>query len=64
MNIDNSINGINLCGDELFIVEGLDLKTDDKILTSPRINIDYAEEYKSKPWRFILERNEFLNKKI
>ena len=64
MNIDKSINGINLCGDELFILEELELKTDEKILTSSRINIDYAEEYKSKPWRFTLEGNEFLSKKI
>jgi DNA-3-methyladenine glycosylase len=61
MHIDGTINGINLCGDELFILKGPKLKSDEKILTSTRINIDYAEEDQFKPWRFILEGNKFLS---
>lgn len=64
LNIDVSINGINLCGNELYILEGQKLKSNEKILTSTRINIDYAEEDKFKPWRFILEGNKFLSKNI
>lgn len=63
LNIDSSINGISLCGDELFITKGPELKNDEKILTSPRINIDYAEEDRFKPWRFSLDENKFLSKK-
>jgi len=64
MHIDADINGISLCGDELFILKGPKLKSDEKILTSTRINIDYAEEYKFKPWRFFLEGNKYLSKNI
>jgi DNA-3-methyladenine glycosylase len=60
MDIDTSLNGIDLCGDELFITSG---KTfDDEILSAPRVNIDYAEEYKDKQWRFFLKKNEFVSK--
>lgn len=30
---------------------------------SSRINIDYAEEYKDKPWRFYIKNNSFISKK-
>ncbi len=62
MNVDKSLNGIDLCGDELFITERVDQKIDEKILTSQRINIDYAGNDKYKPWRFILDGNDFLSK--
>lgn len=64
LHIDTSMNGMNLCGDNLFILKGSKLKSNEKILTSSRINIDYAEEDKFKPWRFILEGNKFLSKNI
>ena len=64
MHIDVSINGIDLSGNELFILKKQKLKYNEKILTSPRINIEYAEEDKFKPWRFVLEGNKFLSKII
>lgn len=32
------------------------------ITTSPRININYAEEWISKPWRFYVVGNKFVSK--
>ncbi|WP_048191995.1 DNA-3-methyladenine glycosylase [Methanobacterium sp. SMA-27] len=61
MDIDTSLNGIDLCGDELFITSGKTFN-DDEILSAPRVNIDYAEEYKDKQWRFFLKKNEFVSK--
>lgn len=29
---------------------------------SARINIDYAEEWKDKPWRFYIKNNSFVSK--
>lgn len=55
MDIDTSLNGIDLCGDELFITSGKTFN-DDEILSAPRVNIDYAEEYKDKKWRFFLKK--------
>jgi len=31
-------------------------------VAAPRIGIDYAEEYKDKPWRFYLKNNQFVSK--
>ncbi len=31
------------------------------IVTSKRINIDYAEEYKNKLWRFYIGGNKFVS---
>jgi DNA-3-methyladenine glycosylase len=60
--INTSLNGIDLCGDELFIKTKKDLDTDEEILSSPRVNIDYAGEYKDKPWRFFLKGNKFVSR--
>ena len=53
LKLDKSFNGEDLChSDKIWLERGLH-KPD--ILTTPRINIDYAGEYwKSRPWRFVL----------
>jgi len=63
MDIDTSLNGIDLCGNELFITPGAGLKDNEEIIATERIHIDYAEEYKDKLWRFLLKGNEFVSKK-
>ncbi len=52
LNIDKSLNGYDLVsGNEIFISD--EKKKDNlKILSGKRINIDYAEEYQKKLWRF------------
>lgn len=62
MSIDTSLNGIDLCGDELFIKSQNSPDSDEKIVATKRIHIDYAEEYKDKLWRFILEGNKFVSR--
>lgn len=61
MDIDTSLNGIDLYGNEVFITSGTGLKDDEEIVSTKRINIDYAEEYKDKKWRFLLKGNEFVS---
>jgi len=52
-------NGIDVTKDEIFV--------EDKgsghfeIVTTPRIGIDYAKEYKNKPWRFYIKGSEFIS---
>ena len=59
--IDRSLNGHDLKEqDSLFLVDGK-LKPGEKVARSERINIDYAEEYREKPWRFYLENNDFVS---
>ena len=53
-------NGQDLCGGKIYILDGG--LNDIKIKTSPRINIDYAEEYKNLLWRYYIQDNEFVSK--
>ena len=60
MSIDKRLNGEDLLGQTLWIE---DRKLDSgPILTSPRVGVDYAGEYKDKPWRFYLANNPHVSK--
>ena len=60
--IDKSLNGCDLTrGKELFLEKNLHLP-DFTIVSTPRINIDYAEEFKDKPWRKYIKDNKFVSK--
>lgn len=59
--IDTSLNGVDLCGTELYITLKSPLDFNQRIEASPRINIDYAEEYKDKLWRFFFKDNEYVS---
>ena len=61
MGIDYSYYAHDLCGDSLFIIS--DSNEDDlKIISTPRINIDYADEASKYPWRFLIDGNKFVSK--
>jgi len=60
MGIGRELNGIDLCGNELYICDSPIQPFN--IMTSPRINIDYAEEYRNKPWRFYIQDNKYVSK--
>ena len=60
MSIDKRLNGEDLLGRTLWIE---DRKLDSgPILSSPRVGVDYAGEYKDKPWRFYLANNTHVSK--
>ncbi|MGM0471518.1 MAG: DNA-3-methyladenine glycosylase [Bacillota bacterium] len=57
--IDRSFSGYDLItGDELYLTAG-ESKVD--IVTDKRINIDYAEEYRDKLWRFYIADNDYVS---
>jgi DNA-3-methyladenine glycosylase len=58
--IKTSLNGIDLCVTELYIMANNQSEANREILATPRINIDYTEEYKDKLWRFFLNDSEFI----
>lgn len=61
LNIDKSHDGLDfVMSDEIFILHN---EEDFEIVESKRINIDYAEEYKDKLWRFYIKDNSFVSKK-
>jgi DNA-3-methyladenine glycosylase len=47
---------------EIYIREGSLSIEEDDIIKSPRVNIDYAEEYKDKQWRYHIKDNPFVSK--
>jgi len=59
--ITKELNGIDLCGEDIFICEGA--KFTFEVGKSKRIGIDYAEEYKDVLWRFYIKNNKFVSKK-
>jgi DNA-3-methyladenine glycosylase len=62
MDITKRDNGVDLCGDSLYLTDG-DPVPDENIATTPRINIDYAGEAKNYPWRFVIKGNKFVSVK-
>ncbi|WP_290764245.1 DNA-3-methyladenine glycosylase [Halanaerobium sp.] len=61
LKIDKSLDGCNLVeNSSLYIIDG---GTEEfEIESSPRINIDYAEDYKDKKWRFFIKNNKYVSK--
>jgi len=62
LNIDKSFNAVDLVNsDKVFLInDPTNSKFDIEI--TKRINIDYAQEYKDKLWRFIIKGNPFVSK--
>jgi len=61
-NITAKDYGIDLCDDDsLYLTKG-EPADETSISRSPRINIDYAEEWKDKKWRFYITGNKFVSK--
>ncbi|MHC1684639.1 MAG: DNA-3-methyladenine glycosylase [Clostridiaceae bacterium] len=60
MDLNKSHNLMDLCGDEFYI---LDNNEEVEIVTSKRINIDYAEEAMDYPWRFYIKDNKYVSVK-
>ncbi len=59
LSIDRSFNGVDLCGNKIYLEEG---KGEDlAIVTTKRVGIDYAEEAKDYLWRFYIKDNEYVS---
>lgn len=60
LDIDKSFYGEDITRSETLLI--LDLKGEYDVATSPRVGIDYAGEYKDKPWRFFVKNNRFVSR--
>ncbi len=62
LNVDRTQNGLDLCGEKLYILKD---KSEEafEMVSSTRINIDYAEEAKDFQWRFYIKGNPYVSKK-
>jgi DNA-3-methyladenine glycosylase len=60
LKIDKSLDGCNLVkSNKLYLINNKDENI--KIEAATRVNIDYAEEYKNKKWRFYIKENKFIS---
>jgi DNA-3-methyladenine glycosylase len=60
LSIDKSLNREDLAGKILWIEDNsLD---SGPVRTSPRVGVDYAGEYKDKPWRFYIDGNPHVSR--
>ena len=59
LGISREQNGLDLSGNLLWLSPR---EQDFAWEATPRIGIDYAEEYVDKPWRFVIKGNPFVSK--
>jgi DNA-3-methyladenine glycosylase len=60
MGIDRSLDKEDLLGDRIWLEEGISISPR-QIARGPRIGIDYAEKWVTKPWRFWIKDNPFVS---
>lgn len=63
LGIDRRLDGADLTGDRLWIEEGGRRVPRSAIASGPRIGIEYAGEWASKPWRFWLRDNPSVSRR-
>lgn len=61
MGINKNLYGENLCGDLLYIINDEEIISQKNIISTPRINIDYAGRSRSLPWRFLIANNKYVS---
>lgn len=58
--VDRTLNGADLSGNVLYVEDRSEPAA--KIRATPRIGVDYAGKWKSKPYRFLVRGSEFVSK--
>jgi len=58
--VDRSLNGADLSGRVLYVEDRGEALP--KFRATPRIGVDYAGKWKSKPYRFLIRGSEFVSK--
>jgi DNA-3-methyladenine glycosylase len=62
MGIDRKLDKADLLGDRVWIEETASISPR-QIARGPRVGIDYAEEWITKPWRFWVKDNPFVSRR-
>jgi len=61
LGIDRKLDNADLLGDRVWLEEGERIEPK-RVMTGPRIGIDYAETWINKPWRFWIKDNPFVSR--
>ena len=59
--IDRQLDGADLLGDRVWLEDAKKISRS-RIMSGPRVGIDYAEEWVDKPWRFWLKGNPHVSR--
>ena len=62
LDIDRRLDGDDLLGNKVWLEEDAKVLRS-RIMSGPRIGIDYAEEWRDRPWRFWIKDNAFVSRK-
>src|SRR5882724_5919114 len=62
LGIDRKLDGADLLGNKIWIEEAENISRQ-RILSGPRIGIDYAERWTDKPWRLWIKDNPFVSRR-
>lgn len=62
LGIDRKLDGADLLGNKVWI-EDAKKTPRSQIASGPRVGIDYAQEWKDKPWRFWIRDNRFVSRR-
>jgi DNA-3-methyladenine glycosylase len=62
LDIDRRLDGDDLLGNKVWLEEDAKVPRS-RIMSGARIGIDYAAEWKDKPWRFWIKDNPFVSRK-
>jgi DNA-3-methyladenine glycosylase len=62
LGLDRSFDAEDLLGERVWIEAADSQLAPRQIMSGPRIGIDYAEDYKEKPWRFWVKDNVYVSK--
>ena len=62
LGIDRKLDKADLLGNRVWIEEGISISPR-QIARGPRIGIDYAEKWVTKPWRFWIKNNPFVSRR-
>jgi len=60
LGIDRRLDGADLLGTQVWLEESEKIPRT-RIISGPRVGIDYAAEWKDKPWRFWIKDNPFVS---
>ena len=60
--IDRSLNGLDLCGNKLYVLEGDNEGFE--MVSAKRIGIDYAEEARDYLWRYYIKDSNYVSVKV
>ena len=61
MAIDKALNAADMRGSVLYVEDRGEPAP--KIISTPRIGVDYAGKWKDKPWRYLIRGSEFVSKR-